>query len=304
VARRLAVHAVALAAVRAAYAALILGLIGGLGLATVVLSSRGDRPLTVAAALGIDRPAGELERRRSEAVAALVTDCMARLGLRWSAVPEPGPPIPDPDLGPTDWAKRWGFGVSTTIGSPPTDADVDPNMASLEAVAPAVRDIYRRALHGEGRIPGCHATATDTVFGVRERLLASLRPALDALDARIAADPAAARAVATWRACVGPVAGGLAVDRRSLPGALLERFAARVGSVGSGPSSVAGLAALQADERRVATVLAECELVYTTDRSAAAAPYEAAFVAEHRASLEGIGSAIRAAEAALPTLPP
>jgi len=164
--------------------------------------------------------------------------------------------------------------------------------------------MYLRALHGEGRIPGCHATATDAVFGLRDRLLAPLRPGLDALDARIAAASAAARAVATWRACVGPVAGGLAVDRRSLPGALLERFAARVGSVGSGPSSVAGLAALQADERRVAIVLAECELAYTTERSAAAASYEAAFVAEHRTALEGIGSAIRAAEGALPTLPP
>lgn len=303
-ARRVAVRAIALVAVRAAYAALAFGLIGGLAVATAVLSSRGDRPVTVAAALGIDRPAGELERRRSEAVAVLVAQCMARHGLRWTAVPDPGPPIPDPDLGPVDWAKRWGFGVSTTVGTPPVVADLDPNMAGLDAFDPAVRDVYRRALHGEGRVPGCHATATEKVFGLRDRLLAPLRPALEALDARIAADPAALRAVAAWRACVAPVAGGLAVDRRSLPGALLERYTARVRSVVPGPSSVAGLAALQADERRVASAVAECELAYAAGRSAAAAPHEAAFVAEHRQALEGIGSTIRAAEAALPTLPP
>jgi hypothetical protein len=290
--------------VRAAYAALVVGLIGGLALATAVLSSRGDRPLTVAAALRIDRPAGELEGRRSEAVAALVAQCMARHGLRWTAVAEPAPPIPDPDLGPVDWAKRWGFGVSTTVGTPPVVTGLDPNMAGLEAVDPALRDVYRRALHGDGPVPGCHATATDSVFGLRDRLLAPLRPALEALDARIAADPAAARAVAAWRACVAPVAGGLAVDRRVLPGALVERFAARVRSVVPGPSSVAGLAALQADERRVATAVAECELAYARGRTAAAASHEAAFVAEHRQALEGIGAAIRAAEAALPTLPP
>jgi hypothetical protein len=290
--------------VRAAYAALILGLVGGLGLATAVLSGRIDRPTTVVAALGLDLPVGDLELRRSEAVAVLVAECMARRGLRWAAVPEPGLPIPDPDLGPVEWARRWGFGVSTTVGVPPIGAAVDPNMARLEAVEPAVRDTYRRALHGDDRRPGCHATAAATVFGLRERLLAPLRPALDALDARIAADPAAARAVTTWRACVGPVAGGLAVDRRSLPGALIERFGAQVGSIGPGPSSLVGLAALQANERRAATAVAECELAYAADRARAAAPHEAAFVAVHREALEGIGSAIRAAEAALPPLPP
>ncbi len=43
---------------------------------------------------------------------------------------------------------------------------------------------------------------------------------------------------------------------------------------------------------------------YEQARAEAAAPIEAAFVSEHRAALAAIGAGIRAAEAALPTLPP
>ena len=155
-----------------------------------------------------------------------------------------------------------------------------------------------------GRRLAVSRSATEAVYGMRDRSLAALRPALVALDARIAADPAAARALAVWRACVRPVAGGLALDRRSLSGALLERYMRRSSMIESGTLAVAGLAALQAEERRVATVVAACEVVFAVDRAVAAAPHEAAFVAAHRDELRSIGAAIRAAEAALPTLPP
>lgn len=67
---------------------------------------------------------------------------------------------------------------------------------------------------------------------------------------------------------------------------------------------MAGLIALQVEERRVAMVLAGCDAAYEQARAEAAAPIEAAFVSEHRAALAAIGAGIRAAEAALPTLPP
>ncbi|HEY3163809.1 MAG TPA: hypothetical protein VGJ71_05580, partial [Candidatus Limnocylindrales bacterium] len=89
--------------------------------------------------------------------------------------------------------------------------------------------------------------------------------------------------------------------RRSLPRALLPRFAPRAAGVEPGSSR---LRDIQEDERRVAGVLARCEETYTDARKRIAARYEAAFVAAHEAVLRSVGAAIRAAEAALPTLPP
>lgn len=287
---------------RAAFAVILFGLAGGMGLATAVLSNADDRPTTVATALGIDAVGPTLDRRRAEAVAVLVADCMRQRGLHWAAVPEPAPPIPDPELDPVAWAKRWGFGQSTMVGIAPVQATADPNRAALESPDGSTRDAYRQALHGEHGLPGCHETATDAVFGARDRLLAPLRSALAGLDARIASDADTVQAVSTWRSCVGPVTAGLAADRRSLPGALLGSFDARIRRLAA-PRAVVGLAAIQAEERRVATVVAECEVAYAAARATAAAPHEAAFVAEHRAALTTIGAAIRAEEAGLPTLP-
>jgi hypothetical protein len=67
---------------------------------------------------------------------------------------------------------------------------------------------------------------------------------------------------------------------------------------------MAGLFALQTDERRVAAILAGCEAAFARIREPVAAPFEAAFVAHHRDALASVGAAIRDAEAALPTLPP
>jgi hypothetical protein len=305
VARRIAHDDPVVVAVRAAYAALILGITGGIWLATMVLPDAAvHRPATVADALAVDPAGPALDRRRAEATAVLVAACMAGHGMRWEPIPEPPPAMPDPDLGPIDWARRWGFGVSTMVELPEQIVGRDPNLASVAAVPQDERDAYLRALHGDASAAGCQATASASVYGLRDRLLAPLRPALQALDARIAADPAAARVVAAWRTCVGPVAAGLAADRRTLPAALLQRFAGRAAAIGRGIGGLVGLAALQADERRVATAVASCEVEFTEARAAAAAQHEAAFVDEHRDTLVSIGAAIRSAESALPTMPP
>jgi hypothetical protein len=291
--------------VRAAYAALILGIAGGVWLATAVLpDAAAARPMTVADGLGVEPGGPALDRRRAEAVAVLIAKCMAGHGLRWTPVPEPPPTPPDPHLGPVDWARRWGFGVTTTIGRPEPTPARDPNLAGVADAGPRVRDVYLRALHGDASSPGCQATASASVYGLRDRLLAPLRPALQALDTRIAADPVADRVVAAWRSCVRPVAVGPTTDRRTLPAALLERFAERSAAIGRGIGGVVGLAALQADERRVATAVARCEVDFTDARAVAAEPHEAAFVDEHRDTLASIGAAIRAAESALPTMLP
>jgi hypothetical protein len=290
-------HTVGLASMRAAYAALILGFLSGLVLATGVLSGRGHTEAsTVAGVLALHRTGADLDRRHAEAVAALVARCMAGRGLPWTPWVEPPPTVPDAELDPTAWAVRWGLGVSTTVGRPEPEPASDPNLASIAATSPADRERYREALDGRG---GCRTAATDSVYGIRDRALAPLQESLRDLEARIAASPAAVQAKETWRRCVEPVAAGHTLDPRTLQSNLREWFVQRLMALGH----IGGLVALQVDERRVATVLAECDARYEQARVDAAEPFEAAFLGVHRTTLEAIGAAIRSAEAALPTVP-
>ena len=284
---------------RAAYLALLIGLVGGLGLATAVLSEAADRPTTVAAALDLGNDA-TLDERRAIGVAALTTACMRRLGLEWAPTVDTVPTIPDADLDPVAWADRWGFGISTAAAGPSAQPDADPNLAGVAAMPAAAQSVYRAALHGASDRPGCHETASATVYGLRDRLLAPLRPSLDALEAEIASYPVALRALACWHDCVSEVSGGATIDRRSLPPAIVQRFIGRVSAL----RDTRDLPALQAEERRVAGVLARCEVHYVEAKAAAAARHETLFLATHHEALRAIGAAIRAAEAALPTLPP
>lgn len=285
---------------RAAYAALLLGLLGGLGLTTVVMSGVRPAPATVAAALALDDGPG-LDARRAVAVAALIAVCMREHGLEWHAVPEPLPSIPDSSLDPVAWADRWGFGVSTVAGSPIPSPVPDPELAALARAMPSVQAVIRAALHGSPSGPGCVERATEEVYGLRERVLRPMRPALDQLEKTIDADPAAQAAVASWRGCVAGVSGGRPLEHSTLAAALVERTVRRLGDVRAG---TADLATVQREERRTAGVLARCEQALSGARTRIAARYEAAFVARYGDRLAGIGAAIRSAEAAWPSAAP
>ena len=285
---------------RAAYAALVLGLLGGVGLTTVVLSGVRPPPATVAAALALDEGPG-LDARRAVAVAGLITTCMRQHGIVWHAVPEPVPSIPDSSLDPVAWADRWGFGVSTMAGSPMPSPVPDPDLAALVGMTPRVQAVVRATLHGSPSGPGCVERATQEVYGLRERSLRPIREALVQLETTIDADPAARAAVARWRGCVNGVSDGLASERSTLGAALVERAVRRLGDVRAG---TADLASVQRDERWTAGVLARCEQAFGEARTRIAARYEAAFVARYGDRLAAIGTAIRSAEAAWPSAAP
>ncbi len=291
---------------RAAYAALILGIVGGLWLASRVLSAGvASASTTVAATLAVDVDATDLDARRSEAVAVLVARCMNARGLAWQPWIETAPTVPDAELEPVAWAERWGFGVSTTLGRPRISPPADRNLTAVDAMPADMQARYRDALYGTAADdPGCQRSANDTVYGLRERFLAPLRHALTDLDAGIAADPRAIHAVDEWRLCVAPIAGPDRPERRTLAQQLIARFQARVDAIGTTPAGMAEQLALQTDERRVAATLARCEARFAESRASVAAPFEAAFVTRHREELTRIGTAIRDAEAALPTMPP
>src|SRR4029453_15185847 len=110
-------HTVGLASMRAAYAALILGILSGLVVETGVLSGHGHtQARDIASVLALRRPGEGLNRRHAEAVTALVAQCMAGLGLTWTPWVEPTPTVPDAELDPAAWAARGGVGGATTGG--------------------------------------------------------------------------------------------------------------------------------------------------------------------------------------------
>jgi hypothetical protein len=254
--------------------------------------------------LGLDVPGSDIDRRRAEAVAVLVARCMTQHGFAWTPWVEPPPSVPDPGLAPIPWAERWGFGISTVAGRPRPAEPGDPNLTTLGTVGPDEREMLRRALYGVRGRSGCRDAANDEVFGLRERLMAPIHPDLVELDARIAADGAAVSLLSAWRACVAPVmSGSSAVERSEVPARLMAGISDRLAGLIQTPAAVARLAALQAEERRAATVLARCEEAFSAGRSLVAAPFEASFTREHGDELRRVGAEIRAAEAALPTAP-
>lgn len=292
---------------RAAYTVVALAAIGSVLVGAVVVSATAPPPSTVRAALGLDGPdAPGLAERQARAVASATAACMERAGLTYVAVPDPPPTIPDPTLEPVAWAERWGFGVSTSVGTAGATAVADPNAAHAASLAGAAADAYRTALFGRDGAGGCHGSANAAVHGLRERLLAPLRSELLALEAAIEADPGLVAARAAWRACVARATASLALapsllTRDRLPSSLLEAFERRARSAAGDPRALAGV---QGQERRVAAAVARCEGRFAEDRSIVARPHEARFLRQHGTALRRIGRAIRDAEAALPGVPP
>jgi hypothetical protein len=189
---------------RAGYAAVALAAVLVTLVGSAVMSAGPAPPSTLAMALGLDAPGSGaiLDRRREAAIASRTADCMAALGLVYEPVPGPPPRIPDADLDPVAWSARWGFGVSTSAAWSRGQPDPDPNAAYAAGLPPAMRDRYQAALYGNAAEPGCHATATDRVLGLRQRVLAPLRPDLDALQREVEADPSVRAATTTWRRCI------------------------------------------------------------------------------------------------------
>lgn len=254
-------------------------------------------PLTVAAALGLDDPtaSADLDRRRAVAVAWLTARCMAGRGFVYVAVVEPALDIPDRDLDPVAWAQRWGFGISTATAGPAAPAVPAPDLARIAALSPAVRRAALRALLGDARQAGCAALAGAAVHGLRDRELAPLRGALADLAAAIERDPEVRAAEARWRGCAGAW-----VPRHEHLVSLIDGFGRRAAIAHDRPEA---LAAVQREERQVATTVARCDQPYAADRARVRARWEAPFVERHRVTLEAIGARIRRVESAYPSLP-
>ncbi len=251
-------------------------------------------PVGVADYLGWrDERTPEHAAREARVVQRRIADCMAALGLTYREYVEPPPDIPDAELGPRDWAAKWGFGVSTSVGvvhaTPPA---ADPNLAYIDSLASEPREAYRAALFGSDGRPGCNAKANAAVYGRHDRLLTGLAADLADLETRIARDPRTVEADTGWMACVSSASFRPSSRERFGPEAidlLTRRLEAIMGPPPGDPGfDRSALARLQALEIELAVRGFDCDEGVRPVSEAVRLEHEARFVEDHRAALDDI----------------
>src|SRR4051794_4812097 len=185
-------------------------------------------------------------------------------------------------LSDVDFAKQFGYGISTLWGK--TSATADPNQRTRAAMGAADRQAYDRALGGDDpgatftsavdtgdftKLGGCTRKSTDQVFGGAQ-VLTQLQGKLDQLEERIFSDQRMVRAVEKWSTCMSD-AGYRYEEPEAIDTDMYKRAEAIVGQIpgqfATGPApgvkpppyDHAALASLQREE--VATAVADynCE---------------------------------------------
>ena len=239
----------------------------------------------------------------------LVARCMQRArASRGSRGSSHRRPSPTPISSRSTWAERWGFGVSTDVGRlPQARAASDPNRIGLASLPLADRTaITATPCTGRARVDRVSAVSE------RRRLSACASVCCHRCDPRSPISmpgspriPARLGALDAWRACVASVAGGVVARPAAFAAdALIERFDARP-RARTTPASMAGWWRCRPTSGDVAAIVAGCEAAYASDaRAGGRAASKRRFVGDHARRSAAIGAAIRAAEAALPTLPP
>lgn len=236
---------------------------------------------------------GALRRRELEVVQALVAQCMSSHDMKYVPYLEARNEPPDAELSPLEWAKVWGFGISTAAQLSAQESQPDPNMTYLASLPGPQGQAYRLALFGTatGVTPGCMAEANSAVYRRRERALGDLYPQLAHLAELAARDPRVISAGEEWLACVS----GRVDLRAASAAAMLEYLRLsitaeleRIGPV-TKPISEADASALrelQEKERKVAIAVAECDVPRVATADLVLAEYQSAFIREHEAEMD------------------
>jgi hypothetical protein len=254
----------------------------------------GRRPVGLAAYLGWrDARTPELAAREARVVQHRIAACMGTLGLPYREFVDPPPAIPDADLGPREWAAKWGFGVSTSVGfvnaMPPA---TDPNLAYIDSLVPSDRETYRAALFGSATKPGCNGQANALVYGRHDRLLAGLAPDLARLEDQVVGDARSVEADAGWMACIATESFRPSGRRRFGQEAidlLTRRLEAIMGPPPGDPDvDRSALAGLQTFEIKLALRGIDCDEQVRAVTEAVRLEAESRFVDAHRAALDDI----------------
>jgi hypothetical protein len=237
--------------------------------------------------LGFDQ-AGILARQSR--VENAIRDCMKAQGFDYvpvDPVAQRAALFGSSRLSDLDFAKQFGYGISTLWGH--VSATADPNQRLRASLSPADRRAYDFALGGDdsgatfasavdtgdfSKLGGCTKQATERVFGGAQ-VLSQLSAKLDQLEERIFQDQRMVRAVEKWSTCMAN-AGYRYEEPEAIDTDLYKRTEAIVGPVpgqfATGPApgvkpppyDRAALAQLQREEVSLAVTDYSCEHKFIT----------------------------------------
>jgi hypothetical protein len=197
----------------------LLALLSLLGLALTICAcgggSQGAAPQgDIEDQLGFDQD-GILARQSK--VEAAIRDCMKQQGFDYvpvDPIAQRSALFGSARLSDLDFAKQFGYGISTLWGK--VSATADPNQRMRATLGGPDRRAYDVALGGEdpgatfssavdtgdfSQLGGCTRQATDKVFGGAQ-VLTQLQGKLDQLEERIFADQRMVKAVEKWSQCM------------------------------------------------------------------------------------------------------
>ena len=230
--------------------------------------------------LGVDS-AGLLKRQGQ--VENLIRDCMRSEGFQYVPV-DPAAQraaLAGSSLTEEEFERQYGYGLTTLYEQRRQLAAGGPNLPIRNALSPAQRTAYDRALFGANfgatfdvaadqgdysQLGGCTKKAAEGAFGGPE-VLQSITARLDELEARILADPRMVKAVAKWSGCMR-LAGYELADPDQVDVVLQRKLDQIVGPPDrAAPSSAsaataydrAALAALQREEVAMVAADLACE---------------------------------------------
>lgn len=232
--------------------------------------------------LGISQSGTGFMERQSR-VEGLIRDCMKAQGFDYTPVNPFAQPLAvtgKARLNDEEYAKQFGYGISTLFGRVKTQSD--PNERIRKSLSSADGVAYDRALWGETRgatfaeamdsgdfsqLGGCTKQASDAVFG-GSAVLTTLVGKLDELDQRIVEDQRMVKATEKWATCMADQ-GYRYADSDAIDEDLLKRFNAIVGvgvrAGATGPPTPgtsfdrAALTDLQREEVKIANADLACE---------------------------------------------
>jgi hypothetical protein len=245
-----------------------------------------------AAFFGWDNPTLQQQRQTTadKQTQVEIAVCMAALGLSYDPV-TPSLGSSPPELGPEEYAARYGFGV---LDQPPPVQGLqrDPITEQINKLPTGERKRYVAALYQEpiwGQYgAGCVGKAAWRVYGPRDQAFARLDTYAASINELVQNDGRVKDADIAWAACMADA--GIAIrSRAELEEAVRAQIAAPAAALA--PGDAAARAALASYERRFALAVFRCDGPAQAIVASVRAGYESEFIAEHLAAMEEIRAA-------------
>lgn len=243
----------------------------------------------------------EQERQRQFAMEQLIAQCMAQRGYEYRPVPPEqrlaGTFAEAYALPPEEFARQYGYGVTTLSEATGGEQPADPNQQIRDALPAKQRAGYDQALWGAGSgggsdAEGCQPRASAEVYGDPSGLDEGYAQFQDLLDQigelyrQIEADPRLREGGDRWAECLADAGFGGFAGPNDARQSVFDRLR-EVQGAGRASPDPAELAAIRDYELALAPVDLACRREHLDRvRQTVTAEREQAFLDAHRAELE------------------